>query len=950
MALISGARLGPYEILSALGAGGMGEVWKARDTRLDRTVAIKTIRGPFTERFEREARAISALSHPHICAIYDVGEHDGAGYLVLEYVEGEPLKGPLPLDHALKYGAQICGALDAAHGKGIIHRDLKPDNILLTKAGVKLLDFGLAKAVAPAVSAAAGRSGGPGVSDAELAATKALTGAHMIVGTPQYMAPEQIEGRDADARTDLFAFGCVLYELLTGQKAFDGKTPASTMAAILATEPRPMRELQPVTPAAVERVVGRCLAKDPDDRWQTAKDLKAELEWIAERGQQPASGVGVNGGSTALEAAEVRRTSRNRLALAGAGTLTGLLVGAIVVWMLKPEPTVTAPVLRTLVSVAPADQLRALPFDQSAGEGRPSRTAIALSADGRSVVFSAVRGDRQQLYLRRLDELEATPIPGTEDAVAPFLSPDGAWVGFWSGDALRKVGLPGGGPATTICETPVGPYGASWGSNDTIVFAGASGGLWRVSAAGGTPEPLTALDAARGDVSHRLPQLLPGNQAVLFTIQRTLFGNDTSVAVQSLATGARKIVIDDGADARYVRTGHLIYVRRGTLMAVPFDLDRLAVAGGSVALVGDLMQAVNGAVSVLNSGAGQFSVSASGSLAYVPGGIVPDVERTLTWVDRTGVGQPLTTPPRFYVTLRLSPDGQRVAVAVNSPRDQNIWIDDIQRGMQTRLTSNGVNSWPAWTPDGTHIAFASAVSGNSNLFWTAADGSGKPEQLTMSEHSQFAGSWTPDGQTLAFIGFSPATGFDVWVVSLSGDRQPRPILQTRYNEYYPAFSPDGRWLAYVSNESDRTEVYVQPYPGPGGRQQVSTGGAVAPAWSGDGRELFYLAPRVLASVAQQEGTRALTTQLPTQAVPSGIAEIRMMAVAVTAGSTFSAGTPRVLFEGRYVINSPTRGYDVTRDGRRFLMIQEKERPPIKVSQIILVQNWFDELKRRVPTR
>ncbi len=543
-------------------------------------------------------------------------------------------------------------------------------------------------------------------------------------------------------------------------------------------------------------------------------------------------------------------------------------------------------------------------------------------------MFSAVQGDRQQLYVRALDQPAATSIAGTEGASSPFFSPDGHWVGFWSGGALKKTSVGGSGPPTTICDTPVA-FGASWGSDDTIIFSrGLSQGLWRVSAAGGTAQAVATPDRTKGELKYLLPQILPGDRAILFTVTHSPLPtwDDTEIVAQSLATGERTVLVKGGADGRYLRSGHLLYVRRGTLMAVPFDLARLEVTGGAVALIADVMQAGNTPSEVSDSGAGQFSVSESGSLLYVPGGLFPDPERSLVWVDRTGAEQSLPLPTRPYLSPRLSPDGHRAVFWTQG--DRNVWVHDLVRGTLTRLTSEARNARAIWTPDGTRITYGSTTAGNENIFWKPADGSRPAERLTTSDNLQYSAVWSPDGQTLAFVEGRPETGNDVWVLPVQGDRQPRAIIQTRFNEAYPDFSPDGHWLAYASDESGRGEVYVQPYPGPGPRQQVSTDGGIGPAWSRDGRELFY-------TTTQSFGGQAALT--------------KMMVVAVSMRPTFTAGHPRMLFQGRYGATAGIRAYDVTSDGRRFLMVQQKDRPPVSAADMILVQNWFEELKTRVPT-
>ena len=923
MPLLPGTRLGPYEILSLVGAGGMGEVYKSRDTRLDRTVAIKILPETFAadpqfrERFDREARAISQLDHPHVCALYDVGEQDGTAFLVMQFLEGETLadrltKGALPIDQAIKTAIEIASALDRAHRAGIVHRDLKPGNIMLTKPGARLLDFGLAKSNASVLAGASMLPTAPN-----------LTAQGTILGTFQYMAPEQIEGQEADARTDIFAFGVVLYEMVTGTRAFTGKTHASLISSILKDAPRPIIELQPLVPPLLDHIVSRCLAKDPDDRWQSASDLTRELRWINE----------TSAAARVAAAPDAYRARRGRLILGVAAALAGLVIGIVATTLVagigrRPATERGSEVARVLVSVAPAEHLQALPVDPTLTEGRPSRTAMAWSPDGRSIVFSGVQGDRQQLYVRALDHLSATPMAGTEGGSSPFFSPDGRWVGFWSAGALKKTSISGSGPATTICETPV-MFGASWGSDDTIIYSQQNAGLWRVPAAGGSAQAIAVPDTKNGELKYLLPQLLPGGQTVLFTVIHTPLPTweDTEIVAQSLATGKRTVLIRGGADARYLRSGHLLYLRRGTLMAVPFDLVRLEVTGGAVALIADVMQSANTPSESSESGAGQFSVSESGSLLYLPGGMFPDAERSLAWVDRAGKVQPLALPARAYLSPRISPDGLRVVLWTQG--DRNVWVHDLARGVLTRLTSEARNARAIWTTDGTRVTFGLATGGNENIFWKPADGSGPAERLTTSDRLQMSGSWSPDGQTLAFVENRSETLNDIWLLPLQGDRRPRALLQSRFNEAYPDFSPDGHWLAYGSDESGRSEVYVQPYPGPGPRQQVSTDGGTAPAWSRDGRELFY-------TTTQTAGGQATFT--------------RMMAVTVGLRPTFTAGAPRMLFQGNFGASAGIRGYDVSPDGRRFLMVQQKERPPVSASEMILVQNWLEELKAREPAK
>jgi eukaryotic-like serine/threonine-protein kinase len=902
MSIAAGKRLGPYEILSAIGAGGMGEVYKARDTRLDRIVAIKVLpthladRSELRERFEREAKTIASLNHPHICTLYDTGQQDGIDYLVMEYLEGETLaqrlqKGPLPLEQLLRYAIEIADALDKAHRKGITHRDLKPGNIMLTKSGAKLLDFGLAKLKQETSPANVSLSDLP-------TAVDPLTMQGTILGTLQYMAPEQVEGKEVDARTDIFAFGAVVYEMATGKRAFDGRTQVSVIGAIMSSDPPPISSLQPMTPPALDRVVKRCLAKEPDERCQSAKDLTDELKWIAEGGSQ----VGL---APPNEVKGIRARGRRGL-IFNVGVL--LLVGAVIglaLWNLKPAPALAPQaVTRMVINLPPGQQLPDL----------QDGPALALSPDGTHLAYVARQGGTQQVYLRAMDSLVSRPVPDTEGSINPFFSPDGQWLGFFSGKTLKKVSLSGGEAQNLVDISSPPPRGASWGSQGMIAL-GNSGGMWLqvVSEGGGAKQRLTRIE--KGDISHRWPEFLPGGKAVIFSAAPT--GADLTnaqVAVQSVGTMQQQNLIQGGVYPHYAPTGHLVYAQGGNLLAVLFDPQRLKVTGKSAPVVEGVLQSPS-------TGDAQYSFSATGSLAYVSGG-VQSAQNKLVWVSRSGAEQLVAAPVHTYLGPRLSPDGRRVAVQVTES-DSQIWLYDLSREALTRLTFEGSsNQAPSWTPDGKRIAFQSNKEGPLNIFWQLADGSGGLERLTTNEDTQIPGSWSPDGQLLAFIQlFSGGTEKEneIWVLRLN-DRKTQPFLQTQSNAYVLRFSPDGHWLAYVSNESERFEVYVQPYPGPGGRWQISTEGGREPVWNPNGRELFY-----------RSGNKVMAVEIATQ--PS-----------------FSAGKPRMLFEGRYVLGQAiTTNYDVSPDGQRFLMVKPAEQEQAPPTQINVVLNWFEELKRRVPT-
>ena len=929
MPLGPGSRLGPYEIVALIGSGGMGEVYRARDTRLDRQVAIKVLaerreRDRIAgERVEREARILSQLNHPFICQLFDLGHVGERPFLVMEYLRGRTLAqrlrdGRLPFDEALQYGIQIADALDVAHRHGVVHRDLKPDNIMLTDSGIKLLDFGVA-------SMTSLEEAGP---VAAVASTITIDGS--VVGTIHYMAPERLEGRDADARSDVFAFGAVLYEMMTGRRAFGGDSQSSIIAAIFDADPRANGTADPAIPSVLDHIVRRCLAKDPEDRWQRAADVKHELIWASDV-QRSVSG------DAAPEANRLSPSARIWVLAACAAAVIGLVwTGLYWSSAIRGDPEVT----RTTIDIAPADVLRSLPGDTRIAQGRPSRTSMALSPDGRALVFSGVTGDRQQLFLRRLGEIEGRPLPATERGMNPFFSPDGEWIGFWApftrpaeDGQLKKVPL-AGGPAVPIAKTGGLIFGASWGADDTIVFALDTGGLWQIAASGsGPPEALTTVDATSGEVSHRLPHFLPDG-SILFTVRRRVTAasttEDTQLAVQPKGARSHRILLAGGADGRYVPTGHIVYARGGTLMAVPFDASRQEIEGPAVSLLSDVSQAANAPASNWDTGAAQFATSASGSLAYATGGIVPDSAVSLVWVTPSGTVEPLPLRPGPYASPRLAPDGRRVAVTVGAASPQ-VWVYDIDRSNFSPVTFEGENSAPVWTPDGQSVTFASSSGGPDGLFTIPVDRSGPALPVRSSPtHILTPVDWSSDG-VLAYVQnpVSDAGSMDI-VTTRPGDGQsPQLLAGSPYPEASAAFSRDGRWVAYVTIEGERTperrtEVYVRPYAEAGPLIKISEGGGGEPVWSRDERQLFY------------------------RTIPkpgwSGI-----VAVDVSFTPTFRAGPRRPLFElpQRFLTSSPGRGYDVAADGR-FLMVSSPENVPLVPKQIVLVQNWFAELRRRAP--
>jgi len=885
-----GKQLGSYKIVSMLGAGGMGEVYQARDSKLNREVAIKVLPAAFVHdaerlsRFQREARMLASLNHPNIATIYGLEQSEGVHYLVMELVPGHTLaervsSGALKIEEALKVAAQIAEALEAAHEKGVIHRDLKPANVKVTPEGrAKVLDFGLAKALA----------GDSGV-DLSIAQTLTAMGTEegRILGTPAYMSPEQARGKPVDRRTDIWAFGCVLYELLTGRQAFHGDTLSDMIGSILEREPD-WQALPHLTPGKIRDLVRRCLQKDKNLRVQAAGDARIEIN---EALAAPAT--------ISSDVLQVRGRTLWRWALVAG--LACVVVAAIVgfaVWNLKPAPV--RPVTRTVITLPSGDQLAALDLP-----------AIAISPDGTQLAYVASRGGMQQIYLRFLDSLEARPLAGTEGANTPFFSPDGQWLGFFAGNSLKKISVTGGAPLTLANMAE--PRGASWAAGGIIVYSpGVSSPLLKISDAGGVSKPVTHLEKDEG--WQYWPEVLPDGKAVLFQTA----SSNSGIVMHSLATSERRDVIPGGTFPRYAASEHLIYAQEGNLMAAPFDLQRLQVTGAAVPVI-------EGVLSLPTNGATQYGVSSSGALVYIPGR--PTGARSLVWVSRNGTAQILPAPPRNYQNPRVSPDGRRVAVSITE-QDTQTWLYDFARDTLTRLTFGGIlNKLPAWTPDGKRIAFTSDREGPENIFWQLADGSGGLERLTTSDRDQAPRSFSPNGQLLAFVERDPNTGFDIWVLRLSDpsagsgqSRKAQPFLKTPFTESAPNFSPDGHWLAYVSDESGRKEIYVQPYPGPGGKYQIPTDDGSEPVWNPNGRELFY-----------RSGDK-------------------MMAVDVVMQPSFSVGKPRMLFQGAYLRAFGAQPmYDVSPDGQRFLMIRPSEQT-ISLTQIVVVQNWFEELKRRVPAK
>jgi Tol biopolymer transport system component len=889
MTIDAGTRLGPYEVVSRIGAGGMGEVFKARDTRLERSVAIKILPREFSHnaqlrvRFEREAKAISQLTHPNICTLHDVGTENGVSYLVMELLEGESLadrltRGPMPMPEVIRVGAQIADALANAHRRGVIHRDLKPGNIMLTRAGAKLLDFGLAK-----MGAAVTMSGGSvAVGETE---HKPLTEQGTILGTFQYMSPEQLEGDEADPRTDIFALGAVLYEMATGQRAFQGKNKTSLIAAIVSGEPRSLRDLQPLTPPAFEHVVERCLAKDRDERWQSAQDVAEELRWIS------------NAGSAAGVAAPVihRRQSRERLAWALVAVLA--LLAAAAGWR-ATRPAPPRLIQRTTIPLAPGHELN---------EGNP---AIAISPDGTRVVYRA-QGSGNELYARPLSSPTWKALGTGNGATNPVFSPDGKWIGFFRTGQLHKI--PADGGSAVALAAVANPRGATWSEDDVLYYApGPSSGIWRVPASGGDAKEITRPDRKKGENSHRWPHALPGGKHLLMTIRTSAISSfdDARIAVLSLADGTWRTVLEGATFARYVPTGHLIFVRGTALYALPFDLKKLQTTGTPV-------QVIENVWAFSDMGSSQYAFSSRGSLIYVGGGGAPSAPSnrgsTIAAFDAAGVKE-LGKSPRFLFSPRISPNGRFIAARVSAAND-DVAIFDVARKTFTRLTFEEGDEWqPVWSADGRFVYYAwSQDDADHRLVVRAADGSGEPRVLVRDQVPIVPTSASPDGAWIACDVFSSTQGnSDIAAISTKdGSRQ--VIVKTPFHEFGAQFSPDGKWLAYTSIESGRREVYVRSVQPGGGRWQVSVDGGRDARWTAGGKAIIYNFQRGVFRVSVD-----------------------------SAGDSLVIGTPVRIFEAPRL----TDAFDVAPDGT-FIGVLESEGTR-GATELQYVENWFADLERRVP--
>ncbi|MGA7791752.1 MAG: protein kinase [Candidatus Acidiferrales bacterium] len=905
MPLPAGTKLGSYTVTVQIGAGGMGEVYQAHDIKLGRDVAIKVLPEAFAHdpeklsRFQREAKLLASLNHPNIATIHGLEDSNGTSYLVMELVPGENLAervrrdGEVPVEEALTIAKQIAEALEAAHEKGIIHRDLKPANVKLTPEGkVKVLDFGLAKAFAGDTSTE-DMGNSPTLS-------MAATMQGVILGTAAYMSPEQAKGKAVDKRTDIWAFGAVLYELLTGKPAFHGEDVGDILASVVKTEPDWTALPENISPS-IRVLLQRCLRKDRRQRTPDAAILRIEIEDV----------IAAPKDSGAADAFPATKIWHNRLAWPVIAGVLALIAIASTIGFVLRAPKAQSP-LRLSAEIG-ADASLYTTFG----------TSVILSPDGTRLALVATGADqKQRIYVRALDQLQATALSGTENARDPFFSPDGQWIGFFADGKLKKISVQGGA-AATLCDA-ANDRGGSWGDDGTIAFVPDNqGALSKVPSAGGTPQPLTTLDKQLGEFTERWPQVLPGSKAVLYTSHSHLNNyDDADVVVYSIASGQRKTVLHGGFYARYLPSGHLVYMHEGRLFAAFFDLKRLEVIGQSAPILEDVV--VGGFY-----GTAQFSVSETGNLAYVAG-LNGDRNVSVYWMDREGKLAPLREAPGDYFNPAFSPDGKRLALDISDGKRRDIWVYEWERDTLTRLTFAGeANQAPLWTPDGKRIVYSSQdKNGIPNLWWIRSDGAGDAQRLAESKSPQYAASWQPDGKVLAFTENNHATGNIIMTLPVEGDEksgwkpgEPKPFVNRAFIEGDPTFSPDGRWLAYQSNESGILEVYVQPFPGPGGKWQISNGSGTVPKWSRNGKELFYRTP-----------------------------DNKIMVVTYTASrDSFQAGKPQLWSPGQFTDRGGPSNFDLHPDGKRFAVLKTPgTEQNAAVNHVSFVFNFFDELRRKVP--
>jgi len=890
MPVIEGARLGPYEILSPLGAGGMGEVYRARDTRLGRDVAVKVLPASFSSdrdrlhRFEQEACAAGALNHPNILSIHDIGTHDGAPYVVSELLEGETLRKrlsgtTLPQRRAIDYALQLAHGLAAAHEKGIVHRDLKPDNVFITKDGrLKILDFGLAK-----LTQVDGNE-----RQTDIPTRRVDTDPGVVMGTVGYMSPEQVRGQTVDHRSDIFAFGAIVYEMLSGQRAFRGDSPADTMSAILREDPPDLSATNHNVSPALERLVDHCLEKDPEERFHSARDLAFALEALS------ASTVSSSETIT-IPALAPRRLGRRELISWSLAALFLLVAVGLAIVALRPTPVNRGDLSRFYI----------YPPEKTLFGGATD----FISPDGRKLIFNVIGANGlPQLWIRSMDSLAARPIQGTEPASQAFWSPDSRFIAFFSAGKLKKVDV-SGGPVQTLAADVQTNRGGTWSKDGVILFAPAFGGaLSRVSAAGGEITPVTKLDASRNQNGHFWPHFLPAGHHFLY-LARSSKKETTGIYVGSLDSAESKMLVQSDAGARYAPPGYLLFLKERVLMAQPFDAEKLQLSG-EPSLVAEQVGYNS------QNGRAFFCVSDNGILVYRAGVLT---NSRFTWFDRAGKQLGTVGTPDLLLSPSLSPDEKRIAmVRADETSGSDIWLLDVVRQSSSRFTFDpAIDSNPVWSPDGNRIAFSSNRSGPYDLYWKLSNGAGNEELLLKSDNSKFVTDWSSDGRFILYQETAASSGVDLWALPLFGDQKPIPLMQSNFNESQGRFSPDGHWFAYLSNESGMPQVYVQNFPPAGGKWMVSINGGLLPQWRTDGKELFYY----------------------------GI-DGKLMAVAVKAnGSNFEAGSPNPLFDVRLIQGAPTgaAAYAVTHDGKRFLInVLAEESSP---SPAVVVQNWTASLKK-----
>jgi serine/threonine protein kinase len=896
MSMAAGTVLGPYEILAPLGAGGMGEVWRAKDTRLNREVAVKLLPASFAQdadrlrRFEQEARATSALNHPNILTVHDIGDHEGAPFIVTELLEGDVLRaqfddGALPVRKAIDYAQQIASGLAAAHEKGIVHRDLKPENLFVTRDGrVKILDFGLAKLKPPQVDAA----------DSQAPTQKKITDPGTVLGTVGYMAPEQVRGQEADHRADIFSFGVILYEMLSGKRAFSGESAIEVMNAILKEDPPELEAMNHRVPQGLERLIRRCLEKQPELRFHSAHDLGYALEaFTTSSGRRPES-------QTEAEPASMG--------------LWRLIIDARLAWIVTGIFAIVALISTLLYLRQPPQETRVTRFSISLPKGTNTRDAAgtiypALSPDGLRLVFNATDfAGKRRLWLRPLDAFESQPLAGTEGALPfAFWSPDGRRIAFFADNKLKKIDT-SSGVIETICPTDTRPFGGDWNRDGVILFdKGAGAALFRVSAGTGKPEPATELNAANGELEHSFPSFLPDGRHFLFQV----IGRENGIYVGSLDSRDHKLLIPLGSDIAYSTRavwssqGYILYaINRTTLMARAFDPDRLEFKGEPFRVAENLR--------VVGPGIAPFTVSANGVLAFVQGGGADIIQ--LTWRDRGGKRLGAAGPAAPWIILSLSPDEGAAALVRQDPNLLNsIWLLDLRQDTAIPFDSDGLSGFPVWSPNGKHLAYSSLRNSKSNLFLKPIDANAPEERLPDLPYTSSPTSWTPHGNFLIFRMLMPQTGNDIWMLPMSGERKPQPLIETKANDLTGLVSPDGHWLAYVSDN----EVYVTQFPQPARSWLISRSGGLNPRWRYDGKELFFVASDNV------DGYKLMTASVG----------------AVSGGTEFQTGAPQAIFEleGTNLIYAPSR------DGQRFLVGEVKERAePLPINVVL---NWAADIRQ-----